>query len=591
MNQPDIQTQPAVVTSSNEQRVIRQLLEALLFEQIIDYDYQLGRFNFAIGNDHYQAAGYIGGFERIRLDETSIRQNQSGEQTVPNLCRLVNSLSANAAIKQQLLSELTQTISLCNWNSQQTKPHSSRRHLNYRELEAAIDEGHPYHPCFKARTGFSLEDHENYGPEQAPTFQLHWLAVRRPYLKQRLNKTNDSDFWQHELGLKSWALLQQRMAEQNISWSNHSLLPIHPWQWSSLEQELLAPIQQGHLVYLGAAGDLYQPTISVRTLLNVTNPDKATIKLPMNMVNTSSLRKLPPHSVCTAPVLSEWLKNIIENDSFFQQHRSLGMQVEYAGLLVTNDASDNNENPAPELQWLEKLAGQLGVIFRESLERQHDNATALPFVALAVTEADGKPFIAPWIEQYGCEDWLKQLIDVAIIPIWHLLVHHGIALEAHAQNMVLIHKDGWPEKIIVRDFHESVEYVENYLASAEQLPDFLSLEACYQHGEDNQYFWMTHVEALRELLVDTLFVYNLCELAALMREQYQFCEDAFWSLLDSRLQAYNDAGHTSQERIEQIDIHQPQIQTESLMHKKLSGNSDLEFHHLIKNPLAETHQN
>ncbi len=565
---------------NNEQRVIRQMIEALLFENIIKYHYQSGIFIFSIGRNSYQAMGYIGGFNRIRLTSNSIKQKDNSQGAKPELKKIVDELITSQSIKQQLQKELEQTIKLCDWNQQQESLLISRRHLHYRELESAIDEGHPYHPCFKARTGFSLEDHALYGPEQGNEFQLQWIAIRRYHLKQRielqgeLNYHEDKHFWITELGIDCWAILQQRMLDKGLNWEEYSLLPIHPWQWKNIHSSLKEPLSQQHLVYLGSAGDFYQASISVRTLLNVTHPQKANIKLPMNMVNSSSLRVLEEHSICTAPLLSNWLSTLINNDPFFQKKTSLCILPEYAGIRPQSET------------WTEKFSGQLGVIFRESVELKHPKENVIPFVALMVTEADNQPFIHPWIKRFGCEEWLSQLVDVAIIPVWHLLVQHGIAIEAHAQNLILSHEKGWPVKIIVRDFHESLEYVEDYITSPELIPDFGNLENCYIDSNEDLYYWMNNKEALRELFVDTLFVFNLSELANLLKRHYKFNEGKFWEIVKSRLLHYKKSGYTSDKRVNEMNIHGGLIKTESLLRKKFSQEKNKEYHHTINNPLS-----
>ena len=570
---------------SSEQRVIRQLCEALLFENIIRYELDDSILTFKIGEDTYQAKGYISGFSRIRLDGPTILQKQDSQLIPPKLSKIIASLPAEQKTKERLQEQLTQTIKLCEWNSLHPSSTSCRRKLSYRELESAIDEGHPYHPCFKSRTGFSLKDHALYGPEQGNLFQLHWLAVERRYLKQNLDKENDSLFWQKELGIGTWAHLQQIFSENDITWQDYGLLPIHPWQWHNLQHQLVPVLEKRHLIYLGNAGDFYQASISVRTLLNVSDSHKANVKLPLNMVNTSSLRTIESHSICTAPIISDWLQEMIDGDKFINQHCHLGILPEYAGIVVKDKHTEQDEN-----HWSKQLDGQLGVIFRQSVAFNHDENTVIPFVALAVTETDGNPFIHHWIEKYDCEDWLTQLIDVAIIPVWHLLVHHGIALEAHAQNLILVHDQGWPQKILLRDFHESLEYVESYIANPQIIPDFLSLEKAYQNAQPDQFYWMENVEALRELLVDTLFVFNLTDLAVLLEKHYLFSENDFWQLVYQRVKNYNQAGYTDSERIQKIDIFQTEIQTESLIRKKLSKQVGQEFHHFIDNPLASVMQ-
>ncbi|WP_444997301.1 IucA/IucC family protein [Aliikangiella sp. IMCC44359] len=571
-----------------EKRVIRQLLEALLFEQLCEFSYRVGYFYFTLGKTSYRAAGTISGFSRVRIDANDMRFCQKDEHQEKAaqkqnwrpivLSKLINDLPTSEVVKQQLTIELEQTIKLCRWNNQFLTRLDNRRNLTYSQLESAIDEGHPYHPCFKARTGFSEQDHQLYGPEDGNHFQLHWLAIRRRYLKRRFTSVSEQTFWQQELGEECYQQLHQQLAEQTSDSTAFSLMPIHPWQWKNLQNKLAPALASQQLFYLGAAGDQYQSSISVRTLLNVTHPEKANIKLPLNIIITSSLRTIESHSFCTAPVLSNWLQQLVESDKYLQN--KVALLTEYAGIRPTND--DAKSQP-----WINEIDGQLGVIFRQSIINYCDEKSALPFVALTVIEQDNKPFIAPWVTQYGCQSWLKQLLETVIIPIWHLLVHHGIALEAHGQNILLQHKQGWPEKIILRDFHESLEYVHDYLAQPELAPIFSELEDDYNFAKPNQYYWMTSVEALRELLVDTLFVFNLADLAVLLEKHYQYPEESFWQLVYQCFKDYQNTGITSQQRITEMNIFQPYIKTESLLDKKFRGNRETEFHHQIENPLAK----
>ncbi|CAA0097053.1 Aerobactin synthase [BD1-7 clade bacterium] len=578
----------------HEKRVIRQFIEALLYEGIVDYQYNRGVFTFALGEQNYQAYGSIGGYSRIHLDAGSIVNfpalNSPMDDSVQQiksplqLETIVDTLPASDTVKQQLLIELNQTIQLCRTNAENLPTRVDRRSLSYAELEAAIDEGHPYHPCFKARSGFNEADHRAFGPEFENEFQLHWLAIHQSCLKMRLCAEDDLNpplFWQAELGRFTYDALMQTLTNLTETPESYALMPVHPWQWAQIASQLTSAITNREVFPLGPAGDSYRASISVRTLLNVSDPEKANIKLPMNMVNSSSLRTLPDHSIYAAPLLSQWLNTLVDDDEFYAKHRPLGLLDEYAGISLNSDNVDDSH-------WTKQLSGQLGVIFRQSVDGKYPHQTALPFVALALEEADNLPFIHPWIQQYGCQQWLTQLVDVVVAPLMHLMLHHGIALEAHAQNMILIHDDGWPLEIIVRDFHESLEYVESYIAAPDLIPDFNSLSPCYINAPDDQYFWMSDVEALRELIVDTLFVYNFAEIARLLDVHYDFSQALFWQTVNDQLHSYISQSHTDTARIRAIDLHQPRIQTESLMRKKLSGLADAEFHHQIVNALAES---
>ncbi|GAB2908178.1 IucA/IucC family protein [Rheinheimera gaetbuli] len=568
-------------------RVIRQLLEALLFEQIVPYQYDGSWFTFQAGEQAYRARGKLSGFGRVRLAAEHIWQLNGGQKQPVDLATLVQALPATAGAAQRLLHELEQTIIFCRWNQQNLPASANRRDLSYIALESAIDEGHPYHPCFKARTGFTQADHARYGPEAGKPFQLCWLAVRRHYLAMQLDCPTEQQFWLRELGAKTWQQLCAAMQTKGAALTDYALLPVHPWQLRALQPSLQQALAQRQLIPLGSAGDYYQASISLRTLLNVSHPHKANIKLPLNVVNSSSLRTIEPHSVCTAPALSQWLQALIDQDPWFTQHTVLNIQSEYAGMVLkdyaTGAADTHSEN-----DWLRKLAPSLSVIFRDSRAISASPCMATPFVALSLLEADGEAFIAPWLQRYGLQNWLRRLIEVVVVPVWHLLVRHGIALETHAQNMTLLHDNGWPQKLVLRDFHESLEFVNTFLAAPELQPDFAALHPDYLQPTADRYYWMSSVEALRELLVDTLFVYNLAELAYLLDQQFAYPELNFWSQVDEALSGYAKTAKGWSDRLAQLDLYQAQIQTESLLRKKLSDQPNTEFHHNIANPLYPT---
>jgi len=568
-------------------RVIRQLSEALLFEGIVPYEYDGDWFTFGAGELTYRARGKVSAFGRVRLVSDDIWQVEGKWQQPVDLATLVRALPGTTEAKEKLLQELQQTIAFCAWNQENLTLSDRRRGLDYLALESAIHEGHPYHPCFKARTGFSFSDHAQYGPEAGNRFQLCWLAVRRQFLRIKHDCVTEQAFWERELGAESFQQLIDCMTTKGIGFSDYALLPVHPWQLNALLSPLQQPLTQGHLVTLGFVGDYYQASISLRTLLNVSNPQKANIKLPLNVVNSSSLRTIEPHSVCTAPVLSQWLQKIIKQDPWFSQNSALEIQAEYAGIAL-QDKSSGEGKADGDNDWVQQLAPSLSAIFRDSRVINSQQLAAIPFVALPLTESDGEAFIQPWLQQYGIQIWLRRLLEVVVLPVWHLLVRHGIALETHGQNMTLLHRNGWPEKLVVRDFHESLEFVPEFLADPHLQPDFTSLHPDYAEAQPDRFYWMSSVEGLRELLVDTLFVYNLADLAYLLEQDFTYPESDFWQLVDAVLSEYAQSAHDWTERLEQLNLYQKNIQTESLLRKKLSGQSDSEFHHTIPNPLHQT---
>ncbi|MGE7908150.1 IucA/IucC family protein [Lysinibacillus xylanilyticus] len=576
------QLQP-LASKQGELRVRRQLVEAMIFEGLIKYeetrlDKWTSIFTLVGQTCTYRCEGRRMAFDRIRIKGDSIFLKGKEETLLEaSLEDLVDELLSTRKDKVRLLKELHLTSKLCEWNDRYLQMPMSRRSSSYEELESEIIEGHPYHPCFKSRTGFTIDDHKDYGPEAKQSFTLQWVAVRRSYVRISVLE-EEENFWKRELGHLLWEDLLATLAVFDGAFEEYTFLPVHPWQWHNMKQELAGLMEQKDLILLNVKGDYYRATQSVRTLWNFSNPKKAQLKCSMNMVNTSSLRKLHSHAVCAAPHISAWLKRVIQLDDYLLNEASLIVLEEYAGIIFEPNIKKHNR----------KLEGQLGSIWRESVRLyMKDEEEAVPFTVLMMMERDGRPFIDDWLCRYGTEEWVKRLIEVSVIPVWHLLVAHGIAVEAHAQNMILLHQNGWPTRVVLRDFHDSIEYMEEFIADRSLVPDFETIHDRFKDAPVDHYYWMSSVEALRELAMDTLFVFHLSELSYLLEEQYRFAETRFWSLVKNGIQKHFERFPSLCSRNEQLQHTSTHIYVESLLTKKVQNQEEGNFRHIVNNTLAQ----
>ncbi|MFC3690819.1 IucA/IucC family protein [Chenggangzhangella methanolivorans] len=506
-----------------QDRTLRQLVEAMLFEGVVRAEETDGpqgrRFSWTAGGRAFRCLGRRRGFGRVRVDPATIEtEDGKGGWLRAGLRDVVESAADSPERAATFLAELERTVELCRWNALHA-PRGDRRSLAFRELDAAIDEGHAYHPSFKARTGFSLEDHADFGPEAGATFRLAFLAVRRDLVAQTLPADEDA-FWRAELGEAEAADLIARRAAAGLDAKAFALVPVHPWQLRKLADGPLAElIEQGAVHALGEAGPLYLASQSVRTLHNADEATRPSVKLAMTMANTSSLRTIEPHSVCVAPAISMWLGQIVERDPELRER--IAILSEYAGMVVDREGA---------------LAGHVAAIWRESVASLlKPGEAAVPFNALMAEEADGRLFCAPWLDRHGAEAWAERLAEVVAGPVWRLLAVHGIALEAHGQNMVLVHRDGWPERLILRDFHDSLEYAPDFLAKPAAAPDLAAIDPVYADAPANQFHRMDRVEELRALVADCLFVFCLSDLAEALERHGALAETQLWALIDERL--------------------------------------------------------
>ena len=531
-------------------RVVKQLVEAMIFEQLVPAQEHAPNTWIWKGKSRiFKCHGRKSAFGRFRLQSLPVWVRNEKGWTDACLLDLVDELPANHWTKQQLIHELVRTAMFCEWNDHYVEVPDTRVALPYEELESLLVEGHPYHPCFKSRVGFTLDDHGQYGPEGGTSFPVQWVAVRRE------NVCGQEPDWCELLGEVLFHRLVHEMNKRGVSLASHTPFPVHPWQWENSEKKWPETIP------LFIAGS-FRATQSVRTLWNADHLRRPHMKLSMNIRQTSSMRTLDPASLCAAPAISTWLYHIQQTDPVL------------AGTVILREFS---------ALAIEEVKGQLGVLWRESVRAYLTTGEeAVPFNALSLTERNGQLFIQPWLEKYGVKAWVERLVEVAVIPVWHLLAVHGVALEAHAQNMILIHEQGWPVRVALRDFHESVEYVPDFLKDPSLVPDFGAFHESFHQSKPGEAYWMNSVEALRELVMDTLFVFHLSDLSYQLEEKHSYEEEDFWTVISQAIRVHMSQQPEWEKRNRQLGWDQPFIQTESLFSKKLSEH-EREWRHLVPN--------
>lgn len=440
------------------------------------------------------------------------------------------------------------------------------------ELESISTEGHPYHPCYKSRIGFTPEHNRAYGPEFQPDVRLFWLAALYDELSWHAGEEKDwGSFIGDELAEEDRRQFGEKLTALGLSSEKYAFLPVHPWQWGFIQEKHSDLLAEGRIVPLGYGAEAYRPQQSIRTLSCVSNTSRGDVKLSLGIVNTSSIRHLTVHSTAAAPAVSAWLQRVADSDPYLEES-GLILLHEYAGISVN----------AGE--------GAIGAIWRENVRSYlRPGEAAVPFFTLAATEGDSTAFIDPWIAAYGMEAWFRQLLRKSVIPVVHLLVAHGIVLESHGQNMVLVHRGGMPERVALRDFHEGVEYYGPFLAAPELVPDFGRLHPAYAEGEPGDFFEMGSMQDLSEMLMDALWFMNIGTIIAFMARRYPIGERELWAMVAQELETYQTSFPALQERFDLLGIFAPQYTIEPLVQRRMFGGTKI-APRPAPNPLSQVRQ-
>ncbi|EFM10282.1 IucA/IucC family protein [Paenibacillus curdlanolyticus YK9] len=602
-------------------RVFRQLIESMLYERIVSAEtVQLGKETLFLihGRDkdgvpitYNVKGGKRLSFGRIRLsDSPPLRIAKEGRREADDYRMFLQEvLGADAADKSKrnaFVKELEATLA----NDAIAQRYRRETGLSltaassFGELETAAMDGHPYHPCYKSRIGFTLTDQAAFGPEFAPEVRPVWLAIRQSDAAMAIEKGRSFEsLWKQELGQAQYDRFMSALAKESaaveetpVQWA---LLPVHPWQWRNLAFQLSPAIRDGEIVPLGQSDDAYRPQQSIRTMSNATTPAKSSIKLAMSLLNTSSYRHIEPHDAVAAPYVSAWLKQVVSSDAYLMESGTI-LLAEYAAVAYDPSSAQAGAGSSEARVEVRLGAaatalkvgdeGALSCIWRESLEPHlKSGERAVPFHALSAIDIDGTPFIEPWLQQYGIEKWLSQLFEAAVMPVVHLLGAHGIALESHAQNMALVHRDGRPVRAALKDFHEDAMYYRPFLSkeAAASCPDFT--QAHRKFHDPRQGRECESLAPLRYMLLGALYCINLAELAMMLADRYRFEERRFWTLAAEAIETHLQRYPQLRERFDQLDLFGPTTKLEQLTRKRLvklaEGAPAGSFMHEVSNPL------
>ena len=573
--------------ASARRRVLRSLLESMLYERIISAEpeptlcEQLLRVS---GQDESGAAvQYVfralrrPSFDRVRITSNVERVAGADRREATSIARFMLETRglhrASPELLTQFIEELEQTVlkhaqSLA--DAEQALA-SSAPAPAYDQLETQVGDGHPYHPSFKSRVGFSLADNRMYGPEFGPSLRPIWLGLSGEGAARAASRTLDlSKFLVAELGEQTLAQFTHEIVRAGQDPETCVLLPVHPWQWLNRIQPIFQEeLQAGSIVYLGASADSYRPQQSIRTLVNLTTPGKAALKHALSIVNTSTTRILASHTVLNAPIISDWLTELAQEDEVLRELRT---------ILLREVLGATYESPCHALLRTRSY-GVLSCIWRESLHTRLESLEqAIPWTALTWLQPDGTPYIAPWWARDG-ERFLERVLDVSVLPLLHLLVHHGIALESHAQNMHLVHVDGVPKRVALKDFHDGVRFSPGRLARPELAPALRPMPAHHVRVNRNSFLTSERAEAVRDFLFDAFFFVNLGELALFLADHFAFPEARFWSLVRARFDEYEDRLASGRaQRILTADLRPRLMEVEKLTSRRLFPESDCQTH-------------
>lgn len=443
-----------------------------------------------------------------------------------------------------LVSEISATLVSDAWQDACGRPSPALLDLPQSDIDSQL-RGHPWIVANKGRIGFGVDDMLAYAPESGRTVRLLWLAAAPDMADMR--GLDHHDVVREQVGDEEFARLQENAAQGGLDPDSCVYLPVHPWQWTNRIVPLHAgELANGALVPLGQGSARYQPQLAIRTLTDADHPHRRYLKLPLSILNTSVYRGLPRERALAAPALTDWLAGLAHTDEFLQE-TGVVLLGEVASVSVAHPTYE--ALPGVPYQHTEML----GAIWREPVDQHlQPGEQAMSLAALLHVDASGDPLVRTMVERSGQDPrgWLEHLHRAVLPPLLHILYRYGAMFSPHGQNCLLIHRDGVPTRLVVKDF------VDDLALSAEPLPEHAGLTPQVHSAlADVTIPPSSLVKYLHNGLMIGVYRY----LAEIADDALGIDEFTFWSAVRAEVGRYQDRFRELKDRFDQFDLQRPHI--------------------------------
>lgn len=299
--------------------------------------------------------------------------------------------------------------------------------------------GHPYHPNFRSKTGFSRREVMQYSPEFNAQVSLHWAAIPRHYTHSTFGTTSYQDLLIQQFPLE-YQRFNDSLRFKQYNPADFYPLPVHPWQWRNKIISLFAPLIDKQELLLVAHHHNTRPSMSFRTMMPATQ-GSCHLKLATAVHTTSSLRLVSEASVDNGPALSTWIGSLLAQHEHYRH--SLYVVPDLAGITIRHPAIARHHS------------NQLALIVRENpLANLTAPQRLVPLAALfAWSPLTQKPLLIEIIERSGItpEHYFSTYCSLVLSGQLHLMLNYGIALECHQQNTLISFNEDQPSSLIIRD--------------------------------------------------------------------------------------------------------------------------------------------
>ncbi|MEG0129869.1 MAG: IucA/IucC family protein [Acinetobacter sp.] len=533
------------------QRLIEMAIAEFLYEEIIEVKaLSAGHYQLDLADRRYQFQGHPYLLGHWHIQEGSVRDLTSEQANLPawNLHEFIVAMSDSSNVKPftkaYLIKEMNNTwlAEAHLFNEARLSSHAVLTEPHYK-VEGML-RGHPWLIMSKGRMGFGYDDYLTSAPELSPEVKVLWLAVHRDLAEFRSTTQWDANsLYQHEFDADELQQFQNILQAKNLNAQDYFLIPVHAWQWHQwLVPTYANEIVDQKIVELNISQDSFVPMQSIRTLCNTSNTQRHYIKLPVSIFNTAVYRGLPSKRNLAAPAVTAWLKQIHQQDQDLQKTGVIFLG-EVATLTIHQPCFDRIEGAPYQFKEL------FGCLWRESVDRYVDpSQQVMSQAALLHRDISGQSILSVLIQASGLSpiEWLAQFAQVSLSPLLLCLYRYGLAFSPHGENTMLVHENGVPKAMVLKDFIDDINLVDQDFPELAQLPPEADLLLRHE-AEDLSHFIFTGL-----FMVHYRYICNV-----FLQDYPEYSELDFWQTISNVIVEFNQQHPELAERAEKFAMLRP----------------------------------
>lgn len=518
------------------------------------------------------------------IEADSIKKYQQDKEMPVDALLFITEFEEQLGIPEQFqatyLEEISGTLlsSAYKWQHEQLTAEDLTK-ADFQEVEHAMSEGHPCFVANNGRTGFSAEEFGQYAPEANTPFRLVWLAGHVSCARYTgISGLSHEQLLEQELGETLVTKFNQKLENLGLNPEDYVLMPAHPWQWNNkLVNLFAADIANQKLVYLGRGGDLYSAQQSVRTLYNLSHPEKFYTKTAMGITNMGFMRGLSPYYMQSTPPVTEWIRGLLGNDGYL---KACGFEMldEVATVGYRNTYFEKLGRSYPQNK-------MLAALWRQSpMQKVQSHESVMTMAAFLHIDKSGQALLPLLIQASGVsiQTWLKAYLKCYLSPLLHCFYAHELVFMPHGENLIMVLDNHVPVRALMKDITEEVLLYNDALDLPEQV------QRLYTETSDEMQLLSLFTDVF-----DCFFRF----MGVILHTQAGYHEDRFWEQVAACITDYQTAHPEFEKKYARYDLFVPEFKRCCLNRLQLSNHkqmldltdpvNSLKIVSVLKNPVAQ----